>query len=43
MLMQLVERGGVGLEYPVTKYIPEYPVQSSFPNTSPTTLRQLAA
>lgn len=43
MLMQLVERGVVSLEDPLVKYVPEYRVVSPFPNTPPTTLRQLAA
>jgi CubicO group peptidase (beta-lactamase class C family) len=43
MLMQLAERGVVRLDDPVTKYLPEYKVKSSFPGTQPTTLRQLAS
>ncbi len=43
MLMQLVERGVVALEDPLAQYVPEYQVQSPFPGTPPTTLRQLAA
>jgi CubicO group peptidase (beta-lactamase class C family) len=43
MLMQLAERGVVRLDDPVTKYVPEYKVHSSYPNIQPTTLRQLAS
>jgi CubicO group peptidase (beta-lactamase class C family) len=42
MLMQLVERGVVRLDDPVTKYVPEYRVSSSMAATQPATLRQLA-
>lgn len=43
MLAQLVERGVVGLEDPLQKYLPEYQPQSPFIGARPTTLRQLAA
>ena len=42
-LMQLVERGVVRLDDPITKYLPEYHVRSPWPETSPATLRQLAS
>ena len=41
MLMQLAERGKVGLNDPLIKYIPAYKPKY-LPNTGPTTLRQLA-
>ena len=41
MLMQLAERGKVGLDDPLVKYIPQYkPVYQE--NSGPTTLRQVA-
>jgi len=43
MLMQLAERGVVRLDDLVVNYVPEYKVHSPFPNTQPTTLRQLAS
>jgi CubicO group peptidase (beta-lactamase class C family) len=42
-MMQLVERGVVRLDDPITKYLPEYRVRSPWPETSPATLRQLAS
>lgn len=42
-LMQLVERGVVRLDDPITRYVPEYRVRSPWPETSPATLRQLAS
>jgi CubicO group peptidase (beta-lactamase class C family) len=41
MLMQLAERGKVNLNDPLIKYIPSYKPKY-FPNSGPTTLRQLA-
>ena len=41
MLMQLAERGKVGINDPLVKYIPAYKPNYP-PNTDPTTLRQLA-
>ena len=43
MFMQLVERGVVGLDDDVRKYIPEYKVKLFSPESSPTTLLQLAS
>ena len=42
MYMQLVERNVIGLNDNVIKYIPEYKVKLFSPNSSPTTLLQLA-
>jgi CubicO group peptidase (beta-lactamase class C family) len=42
MLAQLWERGVIGLEDPLQKYVPEYEPSSPFAGTRPTTLRQLA-
>lgn len=42
MLMQLVERGKVGLEDRLDEYLPEYKPKSAFQGIRPTTLRQLA-
>jgi CubicO group peptidase (beta-lactamase class C family) len=41
MLMQLVERGKIGLDDPLSKYISQYAPKYQM-NTGPTTLRQLA-
>jgi CubicO group peptidase (beta-lactamase class C family) len=43
MLMQLVEQGRVGLEDRLDHYIPEYKPITSFSDTLPTTLLQLAS
>lgn len=43
MLMQLAERGVVGLEDPLDKYLPGYKPKSPYPGTRQTTLRQLAS
>jgi CubicO group peptidase (beta-lactamase class C family) len=42
MFMQLMERGIVGLNDDIRKYIPEYKVKSDYKGTGPTTLLQLA-
>jgi CubicO group peptidase (beta-lactamase class C family) len=42
-LMQQVEEGRMRLDDPLSKYVPEYRVRSPFPDTPPTTLRQLAS
>lgn len=42
MLVQMYENGIVSLDMPVKKYLPEYKVISPFPDTQPTTLKQLA-
>ena len=43
MLAQLAENARVGLEDPVSRYLPEYQPRSPFAWAQPTTLRQLAA
>ena len=42
MLVQMYDNGFVSLDTPVKKYLPEYKVISPFPDTQPTTLKQLA-
>ena len=42
-LLQLVERGAMRLDDPLAKYVPEYRPSSRWPDTPPTTLRQLAS
>jgi CubicO group peptidase (beta-lactamase class C family) len=43
MLAQLAEGGRMGLEDPVSRFLPEYQPRSPFPWAQPTTLRELAA
>ncbi|MBN2170042.1 MAG: beta-lactamase family protein, partial [Candidatus Krumholzibacteriota bacterium] len=43
MLAQMCERGRVGLEDPLQRYLPECRPAPPFPGMPPTTLRQLAA
>jgi D-alanyl-D-alanine-carboxypeptidase/D-alanyl-D-alanine-endopeptidase len=43
MLMQLRDAGAVGLDDPIEKHLPEFRLESPFPDARPLTFRQVAA